>query len=149
MSREERTSQGDRLTSASYKCRTQGKVSAENEWTVANPSLTSVIAAFSVLFKYREPIKPPDLSMVSTSNSTSRCMYLRVANSKASAPDGSLFSDAFRAVRGARIPVLWSVLIGHMKVSETYHQEPKSGSGCPWEGRSCYTVQKKRRHRGK
>lgn len=92
------------FTSASYNCFAQGNVSAEYECTVARPSFTSVIAAFSVLFKYKAPMKPPDLSTSYTSNSTSRCIYLRVAKSEDSAPKGSDFSDALRAVRGARIP---------------------------------------------
>ena len=49
-------------------------------------------------------MNPPDLSVVSISISTSRCIYRRVANSEASLPYGSLFSDALRVARGARIP---------------------------------------------
>lgn len=71
------------LTSAVYSCVDQDKLSAEKECTDARPSLTSVIAAFS-LFNHNVPMKPPDLSTVSTSNSTSRCMYRRVAKSAAS-----------------------------------------------------------------
>ena len=60
-------------------------------------------------------MKPPDLSVVSISISTSRCMYRRVANSDASVPYGSLFSDMLRAVRGARIPIRSSAVEGRKK----------------------------------
>ena len=70
-------------------------------------------------------MKPPDLSVVSISISTSRCMYRRVANSAASLPYGSPFSDAPRAARGARIPITRSAdgILKGEQVTAEYERE--------------------------
>ena len=77
--------------------------SAEYACTSAKPSSSSALAKFSRPM-YIEPMKPPTLSVFSTSISTSLCMHLLFAKSAASCPKGSAASPDTRAGFGTRMP---------------------------------------------
>lgn len=97
--------------------------SAEYTCTLASPSSRRSFAKFSRLM-YKVPIKPPTLSVFSTSISTSRCMQRRLAKSCASWPNGSGFSEGLRAERGARMPERTKVNLAFSRGMSMVKREP-------------------------
>ena len=69
-------------------------------------------------------MKPPTLSVASTSISTSRCMQRRVAKSCASWPKGSDLSVALRAERGVRTQERTKVSLAFSRGMRTVNREP-------------------------